>query len=102
MALMSFTPTAYHAFETITVADTALGLPQTVATIPANAAVWILITVETAAVRFRLDGTNPTATVGHVLEPGDILTLTSQEQMDGFKVIRRDGISATIQVSYGS
>lgn len=101
MSEIAFTPTSYHDFEQVTVSSTALGLPQG-ATINEDATKWVLISVETAACRFRLDGTAPTAAVGHVLEAGDVLTLTSQEQLDGFQIIRRDGIDATINVSYGA
>ena len=36
-------------------------------------AVWALIEVEGQPVRWRADGTNPTVTVGHLLNPGDTL-----------------------------
>ena len=61
-----------------------------------------LITVETAAVRFRIDGTAPTATVGHVLEVGDVLTLRGIGEIGKFQAIRRDGTDATLRVSTGT
>ena len=61
-----------------------------------------LITVETAAVRFRIDGTAPTATVGHVLEAGDVLTLRGIGEIGKFQAIRRDGTDATLRVSTGT
>jgi len=87
----------YVAFESLTVAGTAVGL--TAATYAENDVA--LITVDDAAVRFRLDGTAPTATVGHVLEPGDVLVLDSPDQLTKVRFIRRDGVSATLRVSYG-
>lgn len=41
-------------------------------TIP-DGARWAFIEVEGQPVRWRADGTNPTITVGHVLNPGDVL-----------------------------
>lgn len=61
-----------------------------------------LITVETAAVRFRIDGTAPTATVGHVLEVGDVLELRGMGELSKFQAIRRDGTDATLRVSTGT
>ncbi len=61
-----------------------------------------LITVETAAVRFRIDGTAPTATVGHVLEAGDVLELRGMGEIGKFQAIRRDGSDATLRVSTGT
>ncbi len=61
-----------------------------------------LITVETAVVRFRIDGTAPTATVGHVLEVGDVLELRGMGEISKFQAIRRDGVDATLRVSTGT
>jgi hypothetical protein len=84
-------------FETITVSTVAKTLTATVIDQQHNQA---LVTCEGAAVRFRLDGTAPTATVGHVLEAGDVLELESGE-LGKFQAIRRDGTDATLQVSTG-
>lgn len=86
-----------YAYESITVADSAVGF--TAATV--DDAKYAFITVETAAVRFRTDGTNPTATEGHELEPGDQLLLETSKEVLNFKAIRRDGTSATIRCSFG-
>ena len=61
-----------------------------------------LITVEVAAVRFRIDGTAPTATVGHILEVGDVLELRGMGEIGKFQAIRRDGSDATLRVSTGT
>ena len=98
MAKLEMTPGDYHAFESVTVSDTSGELTDAT---KLNAT-FALITVESAAIRFRLDGTAPTATVGHVLEAGDSLFLDSAEQITKVQFIRRDGVSATIRVSYGN
>lgn len=98
MAEVDKTPTSYVSFETLTVSTTSVGLTE--ATFGDQT--FALITVETAAVRFRLDGTAPTATVGHVLEVGDILELSSEVQMKNVRFIRRDGIDSSLSCSYGA
>ena len=91
------TPSVSQAFESITVSTTAVSL--TAATVAARSAA--LITVESAAVRFRLDGTAPTATVGHVLLPDDGLELEGGE-LSKAQFISRDGSTATLRASYGN
>ena len=61
---------------------------------------WALVTVETAPVRFRLDGTAPTTSEGHLLNVGDVLELRDGE-LSGFGVIRSSGTDAVIKVSTG-
>lgn len=88
-------------YESVTVAGTAIGFDATDGTngmIPEAA----VITVETAAIRFRTDGTNPTASEGHSAEPGDVIILGDRKQCAAFRAIRRDGVSATIRVSTGA
>ena len=87
---------ATHAFESITVADTAIGFT----TATRDDAVEAFVTVESAAVRFRTDGTDPTAAIGHVLEVGDTLKLKGRDDLQKVKFIRRDGVSATLRVTY--
>ena len=98
MARFSMTPGDYHAFESVTVAGTAIELTDAT---KLNAT-FATITVETAQIRFTLDGTTPTATVGHLLNPGDILTLDSAEQITQAQFIRVGATSGTIKVSYGN
>lgn len=57
------------------------------------------ITVETDQIRYRLDGTDPDATTGHLLNVGDALYLNSEDDIRKFRAIRVTN-SATIQVSY--
>ena len=88
----------YDGFESVTVSGTAGGLTD--ATIASKYEA--VITVETAQIRFRLDGTAPTASVGHILEAGDVLILDSFNQMDNFSAIRTGGTSATLRCAYGA
>ncbi len=56
------------------------------------------VTVETNDVRFTVDGTTPTSTVGHLLSDKDTVELWGQD-VQNFKVIA-PGSNATIHVSY--
>jgi hypothetical protein len=86
------------AFETLTVDDTAAGIHLTAATYTdANGA---YITAETASIRFRVDGTAPTASVGHLVETKGVIELRSQKEIENFKAIRTGSTSAVIMITY--
>ena len=85
-------------FESITVSTTALGLTAALK----EDADLALVTVESQAVRYRLDGLAPTATVGHNLDVGAVLELEGHWEIDQFQAIRRDGVDATLRVSYST
>lgn len=87
---------AIHAFETLSVTGTAGGLTQATAGGSNKATV----TVEVAPVRFRVDGTAPTATVGHLLDVGDTLVLGSNDEIERIKFISSDGVTASLSVTY--
>lgn len=88
---------SYISYEAITVAGTAIPLT----TIPAGAR-YARIFVETAPIRFRVDGTAPTATQGELVEAGSVIILDSRDQIQKLQVIRRGTTSATIRVHYAS
>ena len=85
-------------FETVTVAATAIGF--TAATI--GRANYALVTVETAPIRWRADGTDPTASVGHLVAAGDVIVLDEWRDLNNFMAIRTGDTSASISVSYGA
>ncbi len=86
-----------NTFETLTVAGSSVGLAAATLDGQQN---WAFISVETAAIRFRLDGTAPTSTVGHPANPGDTITLWDDE-LEKFRAIRSTGVSATLTISAG-
>lgn len=89
------------AFETITVAGTAVELTESTYTDSnGKVAKKALITVESAQLRWRADGTAPTSSVGHALNPYDSLILIGSENIRNFKSIRVGSTSAKISVSY--
>jgi|CXWL01.1.fsa_nt_gi hypothetical protein len=90
----------YGAHESVTVDSTAGGVALTAATIiPFNRAV---LTVETAAIRYTVDGTAPTTAVGHLAQPGDVIKLAGNDELTRFRAIRQGGVSGTIMASYGT
>ena len=56
--------------------------------------------LETAQIRYTLDATAPTTTVGTLLNPDEILVLESRAECLGFLGIRTGGTSGTLQVEY--
>ena len=87
---------AYDVYEDITVSTTAISLS---AASLASARV-ALISVETAAVRFKFNA-DPTALLGHILEPGDWLELENAHEILNITFIRKDSVDAVLRVSYG-
>jgi hypothetical protein len=90
--------TQVTAFEQVTVDDTAAGIGLTAETY--GSATNALITVDTADIRYRLDGEAPTATSGHLVKSGETLTLQSAADIANFKAIRTTTTSAVLSVSY--
>ena len=92
-------------FESITVSSTAIGLtsslynPSTVGTRPLDQAQYVIITSETNDIRYRIDGTDPTASVGHKLVAGSSMVLAGYSAIVKFKSIAT-GSDATLMVTY--
>lgn len=81
-------------FEQITI-NTAVGLT----TIPSNANKAV-ITVQTAGIRYKNDGTNPTATVGHDMRIGSVIFLNGRNAVLNFKAIKSGSTNSKINVDY--
>ena len=87
--------------ESITVSNTAIGF--TAGTIsPGDGAIPVkaVFTVETAQIRFTVDGTTPTASIGLLVQIGDIITINGQSDINAFRAIRVTSTDATIQPVY--
>ena len=90
----------YLSFEQVTVAATAVGITATVlqpngggSSPQANVGT---CRVETAQVRYRVDGALPTATVGTLAEIGDTIALDGADILRLFKAIRTGAVSAVM------
>lgn len=58
------------------------------------------ITAEASQMRFTLDGTPPTTTIGHLLNPGDSVVLDSVADLTSFRIIRTGAVNGSIQCTY--
>ncbi len=83
------------AFEALAVAGTAVGFTE--ATV-ANATLAVG-RVEGAQVRYRTDGTAPTASVGVIADPGDVITVSGYRDIKSIRFIRT-GASATLATEF--
>ena len=69
------------AYVTLTVSTTAVGL-SSASTPITHAATGAIITLETAQIRWRADGTAPTSTTGHIMDISDILDFSEGNWRD--------------------
>lgn len=86
-------------FEQVTVSSSVVSLD------PPNDASKALLGVEANSLRYRDDGTDPTATVGFLLKtqgnnPPPFVTLESKEAIKQFRAIRDGSSDATLNVLY--
>ena len=82
--------------EAITVTDSAVGLTE----LTYLDAIRAEMTLESGSIRIRTDGTDPTATVGRILEIGDIIIMNSAAQIAGFNAIRTGTASGKLSIEY--
>ena len=93
-------------YEKITVAATAIGftaakiLGTSTTFDPSTGCKEIFATLEGAPIRFLMDGTTPTSAIGHLMQPGDNLTLQNPWDIQKFRAIRTTGTSGSLYVTY--
>ncbi len=77
-------------FEQLTISTTAIGWASTTVAPAANApeVTYCVGILETADVRYGVDGTNPTSSVGHLLRAGDQLEVVGIDNIRRFRAIR--------------
>jgi len=92
--------TKAFAYESITVSNTAVGFTPSVYNPTGHKAQVAFVTCEDASIRFRIDGTAPTASEGHLLNSGDSTTIEGYENIKNFKAIRTGASNATLRVTY--
>jgi len=93
---------AYQAFdyESVTVSSTAVGLTASKFNSYAAYEIKAFMTLESAQIRWRIDGTNPTSTEGHLFEVGANLTIDGYKNLSQFKAIRTGTTDGVIKVTY--
>ena len=84
-------------YEKLAVADSSVGL----ASVP-SMATRAYIQCDTAAVRFRYDGTNPTTAEGTLIAADGSITLRGEDILDSVRFIRTTSTSASFKVAYGT
>ncbi len=87
-----------YGYEQLTVGTAAGGL--TVPTKNGVRASRALITVETNAIRWRCDGTDPTAAVGSLTGTAPVEIVLTGPALGEFRAIRAGGADAVVSVAY--
>jgi len=85
-------------FENLTISTTVVPLP----TIPASA-VAAVITLEGAfedSIRYTIDGTTPSSSVGHQKYSEDDITLVDRAQLTSFQALRIGTADITARITY--
>lgn len=82
-------------YRQVTVSTTAVAIP----TIPAGATRAVVV-VEAQPLRYRDDGTNPTASVGMLCVAATRFELESRASILAFKAIRSGGTDSVLSVSF--
>lgn len=95
-------------YGTLTVGTASVGMADASPAMPSRAK-GAVITVEDAQIRYRGDGTAPTATEGHVFSPGDPpLTFDSwtapgnnyKQVLNAIRFIRSGGADGKLKISW--
>ena len=84
-------------YEKLAVADSAV----TLASVPSEASE-AHIQCDTAAVRFRYDGTAPTTAEGTTIAADGSITLKGEDVLAAVQFIRTTSTSASLKVAYGT
>lgn len=87
-------------FEKLTVADAST--PITASTLSPSGKSprkTCMLTLETAEIRWRVDGAAPDATTGHIMAVGGVLTITGANSLSRFRAIRTTGSSGVLSIT---
>lgn len=92
----------YSSYEAITVSTSALGFTASLINLggghqQANSAT---CTLETAAIRYTIDGTTPTSTVGMLWNAGETKAIVGNQFMNQFRAIRDGGTDGDLRCTY--
>lgn len=93
----------YIDFEQLPVTNTAVGFTTgEITPNPAGGinAISASCRLETAEIRFVIDGTTATSAYGTLLEPGDTLSLSGHDILVNFSAIRTGATSGTLDCNY--
>ena len=83
-----------RSFDTQAVGAASTGIPQKDNCDSAQ------VTIDTAPIKFRTDGGDPTALIGHTVAPGDFILLENRNEVRDFRAIRIGLVSALLNITY--
>jgi hypothetical protein len=87
------------AYEDITVSSTAIGATAATINSATGKAAYALFTTETNPLRYTVDGTTPTATLGHLVSAGQQIEVCGFVAVSQLRMIRT-GSDATVRATY--
>lgn len=88
--------------ETLTIAGTAVGLTASnyAVTTGRKDVDKVTLTLETAQIRYWVDGSTPTSALGHLMEVGETIVLENYDEVVNFRAIRTGSTSGVLSVTY--
>ena len=94
-----------YAKESLSVGATAVGFTDTtindsVELGTGDAPEQAIVLIEVAPIRYWMDGSDPTASVGLIGDVGDILTISGKNDIEMFRAIRTSGVNATLTTQF--
>jgi hypothetical protein len=94
-------PSEALSYEAITVTNAVIGFTAGLLN-PGGAAPprGAILTLETASIRWRIDGGNPSGTVGHLMATTDSIVLHGANTLANFRAYRATGADASLRVTY--
>jgi len=92
-------PTVGFNFSALTISNSAVGIASSLFLSPDGNATVAYLTLEGGQVRYKYSGEDPTASVGHILDPGGFLVITGQNQLSSIKFIRTGGVDGTASIT---
>lgn len=87
----------YGSVEAITVSTSAIGISSLPTTVPV---VLVTVDVEGSNIRYRADGSDPTASIGTPAYNGERLVFDELVEINNLKLIRKGSTDATCTVTY--
>lgn len=81
-------------FQMLTVTNAAQFLPRS------SSAISALLQVQGEPIRWTIDGTTPTATVGFRVDPDTTLRVTGPQDLLAFQMIREAGVDAVVAINF--
>ena len=97
-----YDPLDTFAFEALSVGTTAVGFTEaTMVPSTGKPAAAAFVSVEGAPIRYRADGTIPTASVGTLKNIGDEFVVWGRRDLVSIRFISQSGSTATLSTHYG-